>query len=66
MMRKEELRMPTLQPVSMQGARVPGTWKPICCGQDMFELVRRMILGRDGTVTYCGVWNCSVCGRLLL
>ena len=65
-MRTKELRMPMTQPVAMQDARVPGAWKPICCGKDMLELVRRMILGWDGKVTYCGVWNCSVCGRLLL
>jgi hypothetical protein len=50
---------------SIESASKP-TWKPICCGQDMAELVRRMILGQDGHVSFCSVWNCGVCGRLLL
>lgn len=58
--------MPTLQPVQVESAKRPQAWSPICCGQDMAELVRRMIFGGDGHVTFCSVWNCAVCGRLLL
>lgn len=57
--------MATQQAVCMESASKPA-WKPICCGQDMAALVRRMILGQDGHVSFCSVWNCGVCGRLLL
>lgn len=45
-------------------ARKP--WGPICCKQDMYEMVRRAILRPDGSVVYCSVWHCLNCGRLLL
>lgn len=41
-------------------------WGPICCKQDMHEMVRRAILRSDGSVVYCSVWHCLNCGRLLL
>jgi hypothetical protein len=39
---------------------------PICCKREMFEMIRRAILRRDGTLTFCSVWHCLNCGRLLL
>lgn len=41
-------------------------WGPICCKQEMYEMVRRAILRSNGTVVYCSVWHCLNCGRLLL
>ena len=41
-------------------------WGPICCKQEMYEMVRRAILRGDGSVVFCSVWNCLNCGRLLL
>lgn len=41
-------------------------WEPICCKQQMHQLVRRAILRADGSVVYCAVWSCANCGRLLL
>ena len=41
-------------------------WGPICCKQEMHEMVRRAILRGDGSVVYCSVWHCLNCGRLLL
>ena len=39
---------------------------PICCKQQMQDMVRRAILRSDGTLVYCCVWHCGHCGRLLL
>ena len=39
---------------------------PICCKQQMQDMVRRAILRSDGTLVYCCVWHCVNCGRLLL
>ena len=39
---------------------------PICCKQQMLDMVRRAILRSDGTLVYCCVWHCVNCGRLLL
>lgn len=39
---------------------------PICCKQEMHEMIRRAILRSDGTLTFCSVWHCLNCGRLLL
>lgn len=39
---------------------------PICCKQEMYEMVRRAILRSNGSVVYCSVWQCLNCGRLLL
>lgn len=39
---------------------------PICCKQQMQDMVRRAILHSDGTLVYCCVWHCVNCGRLLL
>ena len=41
-------------------------WKPICCRRSMIELVRRMIFQSDGRLVVCSVWNCGICGRLVL
>lgn len=41
-------------------------WSPICCKQEMQDLVRRAILRADGSVVFCAVWECLNCGRLLL
>lgn len=39
---------------------------PICCKREMHEMIRRAILRSDGTLTFCSVWHCLNCGRLLL
>ena len=62
-------RQPTMhicQTGSAEKLKGPQAWSPICCGRDMYQLIRRMIVGSDGNITFCGVWNCTVCGRLLL
>jgi len=41
-------------------------WKPICCRHQMFELVRRLVFQGDGQMVMSYVWNCGVCGRLVL
>ena len=58
--------MHTCQTVLAEKPKIPQAWSPICCGRDMYALIRRMILGCDGSITFCSVWNCTVCGRLLL
>ena len=42
------------------------SWGPICCKKQMHDMVRRAILRSDGSVVYCCVWHCLICGRLLL
>jgi hypothetical protein len=66
MVYREELLSPAPQPKAATGVLRPPSWKPICCGRDMAELVRRLIFGHDGQMVFCSVWNCGVCGRLLL
>jgi len=59
-----------LQPSPQQAKRPPHAhipnWGPVCCKQEMFEMVRRAILRGDGSVVFCSVWHCLNCGRLLL
>ncbi len=66
MVLKGQPTMHTCQTNSVEKTKGPQAWSPICCGRDMFQLIRRMIVGSDGSITFCGVWNCTVCGRLLL
>ncbi len=58
-------QQPQPKPKHKHLAAVP-QWGPICCKQEMHEMVRRAILRGDGSVVYCSVWHCLNCGRLLL
>ena len=58
--------MQTCMEVESTPAVTQPSWAPICCQHAMEQIVRRAILHSDGSVVYCGVWNCGACGRLLL
>lgn len=59
--------MANCEPMTAEAVKSPVlSWKPICCRQEMLELVRRLVFQNDGRVVQCSVWSCSSCGRTLL
>lgn len=54
------------QPQPQPHSHQPHRWGPICCKQEMYEMIRRAIVRGDGSVVFCSVWHCLNCGRLLL
>ena len=41
------------------------SWSPRCCGHVMHQLLRRMMVMKDGRVVFMSVWNCGSCGRVM-
>ena len=56
-----EKATPAVQEMPAQSS----SWSPLCCGQAMFQLLRRMLVLSTGKVLFSSVWNCTYCGRLM-